>query len=447
MAEVGTEGVEVAVGGWLEGLRRAASVDVRPIPLARSREWVLREGRFVHRTGRYFAVTGVELADGSAQPLLEQREIGTLGFLRRVRDGRVELLVQGKIEPGNVGLAQVAPTLQATASNLDRVHGGRGQFLEAEFRDPARSEASCEQSEQGTRFLGKLNRNTLVTGKPDGTTDADLPAAYRWFDADIVLRTLACDNAVNTDARSVLTSAPWHLLTVRPPFAKRPDQPADPLSSPLARSYATLRPGALDEVRRVLDRVARAAPAVTEVAVDSLPGWRFDADAVRTLDGAAYAVRHLAVETDARETPAWDQPIIDSRGDGHADLDLVVSDGIALVVLVARSEPGLLHVAELGPTRVAEPGSRGETWSSTGSAAGGAAGGAAGTVVARVRQSDEGGRFYRDVTEYRIVQRPEPDDDPDAVLLTLGEVQELLLAGGTLTNEARSALSLLLTRL
>ena len=55
----------------------------------------------------------------------------------------------------------------------------------------------------------------------------------------------------------------------------------------------------------------------------------------------------------------------------------------------------------------------------------------AGSVVARVRQSDEGGRFYRDVTEYRIVQRPEPlGDDPDAVLLTLGEVQELLLAGG-----------------
>src|SRR5690348_13970720 len=106
MAEVGTEDVEVAVGGWLEGLRRAASVDVRPIPLARSREWVLDEGRIVHRTGRYFAVTGVEVGGGSAQPLLEQREIGTLGFLRRVRDGRVQLLVQGKIEPGNVGLAQ-----------------------------------------------------------------------------------------------------------------------------------------------------------------------------------------------------------------------------------------------------------------------------------------------------------------------------------------------------
>ncbi len=63
-----------------------------------------------------------------------------------------------------------------------------------------------------------------------------------------------------------------------------------------------------------------------------------------------------------------------------------------------------------------------------------------GTLVARVRQSDEGGRFYRDVTDYRIIRRHEPpSDEPDAVALTLGELQELLLEGGWLTNEARSA--------
>jgi oxidase EvaA len=68
-------------------------------------------------------------------------------------------------------------------------------------------------------------------------------------------------------------------------------------------------------------------------------------------------------------------------------------------------------------------------------------------VVARVRQSDEGGRFYRDVTDYRIVRRLDGSDETDAVALTLGELQELLLEGGWLTNEARSALSLLLPRL
>jgi oxidase EvaA len=429
------------VGGWLAGLRAAAYVAVKAIPLAHSREWRLADGRLVHRTGRYFAVTGIAVDDGTAQPLLEQREIGTLGFLRREREGRVELLAQGKIEPGNVGpgggepgdvaAAQLAPTLQATASNLDRVHGGRAQFLAELFRDPADSDATCEQSEQGTRFLGKLNRNTLVTGDPDVTEDADLPAEYRWIEVDDVLRALALDNAVNTDARSVLTSSPWHLIAGRTPFAEGQDE----LAEPLARSYATVRPGALDEVRQVLGRVALAAPGVSHVSVEELPAWRFDAAADRTIDGVAYAVRQLTVESDARETPAWDQPIIDSHGDGYADVDLVVHDGVALVALVARFEPGLLHVAELGPTRVTEPGGGARPWATDGS------------VVARVRQSDEGGRFYRDVTEYRIVRRREPDPQPDAVLLTLGELQELLLAGGFVTNEARSALSLLLTRL
>ena len=424
--------VSTDVAAWLTGIRASSYVRIETVSLERSREWELREGRIVHRTGRYFAVTGVVGDDGTAQPLLEQREVGTLGFLRRVRAGRIELLAQGKIEPGNVGLAQLAPTMQATASNLDRVHGGRAQFLHELFGDPADSVVSCLQSEQGTRFLGKLNRNTLVSGD---VADADLAPGYRWFDTTAVLDALGVDNAVNTDARSVLVSSPWHLLTTGPPFSGGPGRREDDLAEPLARSYATLRPGALEQARALVARVADAAPEVRTVDLGDLPGWSLDPAAGLTVDGPAFGVRHLAVETDARETAAWDQPIIDSHGPGRADLDLVVVDGLALVVLVARPEPGLVHAAELGPTRVAEPGSTAAGWAVDGA------------VVARVRQSDEGGRFYRDVTEYRIIRRPDPGNETDAVALTLGELQELLLDGGWLTNEARSALSLLLPRL
>ncbi|WP_204311049.1 NDP-hexose 2,3-dehydratase family protein, partial [Stenotrophomonas maltophilia] len=74
-----------------------------------------------------FQVVGLNWREAGAvrcQPFIEQREIGTLGFLaRRTADG-LALLLHAKAEPGNVGIAQIGPTCQATASNRDRVHGG-----------------------------------------------------------------------------------------------------------------------------------------------------------------------------------------------------------------------------------------------------------------------------------------------------------------------------------
>ena len=167
--------------------------------LDRSREWVLRDGRIVHRTGRYFAVTGVAGADGSAQPLLEQREIGTLGFLRAGATARVELLAQGKIEPGNVGLAQLAPTMQATASNLDRVHGGRAQFLEAEpSATPAT--ASLVRAERAGHAIPRQAQSQHVGRR---RVEARRPRAggYRWFDAAAVLRRARGSTTPSTPTR------------------------------------------------------------------------------------------------------------------------------------------------------------------------------------------------------------------------------------------------------
>lgn len=56
-----------------------------------------------------------------------------------------------------------------------------------------------------------------------------------------------------------------------------------------------------------------------------------------------------------------------------------------------------------------------------------------------------GGRFYQDSNRYRIVDIGDACDvDRMACWLTLGDIRRLLDEPGWLTNEARSALSLLL---
>jgi oxidase EvaA len=58
-----------------------------------------------------------------------------------------------------------------------------------------------------------------------------------------------------------------------------------------------------------------------------------------------------------------------------------------------------------------------------------------------VRQSDEGGRFYRTTADYRIVEITAIADDDQFSWLRLSEVQALMHAG-IFNNEARSALSI-----
>ncbi len=92
-----------------------------------------------------------------------------------------------------------------------------------------------------------------------------------------------------------------------------------------------------------------------------------------------------------------------------------------------------MHRAELGPTRIAPLADLDRSPV------------ADATVLVEVDQSDEGGRFLHDNCRYRVVLRDVRDEVPDdTVRLTLGEAQDLLARGGTLTNEARSALALLL---
>ena len=109
---------------WFSEVRQRAHMRVTRIPFRKSAEWEMRDGGLGHRSGRFFQVVAVQWEDAQErrhnQPFLHQPEVGTLGFVFHDH----ELLIQAKVEPGNVGMVQLAPTCQATASNLDRVHGG-----------------------------------------------------------------------------------------------------------------------------------------------------------------------------------------------------------------------------------------------------------------------------------------------------------------------------------
>lgn len=413
---------------WLDERRRACDMEVVPITWAASEQWIANGDRIAHRDGAFFEVAGrrIDRRPELDQPLIVQPEIGILGFVMRA--GREpEVLVQAKPEPGNVGIVQLAPTVQATESNYLRRHGGRPTPLLELFTDAACPLSDSLQSEQGTRFDAKYNRNTVVELDTRGTDDIDETdgVALRWFPFSAVQPLLVSDYAVNTDARSVLATAPWHRLAAAgTPFGRWAGTGG--FGEALLRSHRCDRGGTHTATERLTH--LRAVPRrVHCVPLTELVGWQLTDDGLES-PRSPLAVRPFAIRTTEREVDRWDQPLMAATGEEAAVMVVRLDHGVARLLFTASVEIGFREGVQWGPSGTAVPSEA--------------------TPVASCVQSDEGGRFFRSRCRYTVTvigdDRRRHDDSGDSVWLTLAEVEQLLPVPGTFTNEARTLISMLL---
>ncbi|MFJ2741702.1 NDP-hexose 2,3-dehydratase family protein [Streptomyces sp. NPDC087440] len=416
------------VRAWLDDVGERFATDVEEVPLDRLEGWHIdpATGGLRHRTGRFFTVEGlsVTLSEGPVrhwqQPILSQPEVGILGLLvRRDREGNLHCLMQAKAEPGNAGGIQLSPTVQATRSNYTRVHGGRPVPYLDLFRDQGpglRRLADVRQSEQGTWFARKRNRNMIVE------TDREIPAqdGFRWFPLTALRALLAARDLVNMDARSVLACLP----------------PPGPDPGSLHTDDALL--GWTTEVR------SRTEVHTARVPLAALDGWRSTGGRLVHESGRWFDVRGLRVRARGREVGGWSQPVIAPHGTGVAAFLLRRFDGVLHVAVRARVEPGYVDVAELGPTVQCNPANL-----PPGTPRPAHLDEVLDAPAHRVRHdavlSEEGGRFHHARNRYLLVETdagPAPDD-PDFRWVTAHQLGRLLRHSHYVNVEARTLLACL----
>lgn len=122
---------------WIALRNKATSVSLTRTSLKNISRWYLDEktGSIQHDTGRFFSIDGIRVTATIGeiptwdQPIINQPEIGILGFIVKELGGVLHFLVQAKIEPGNVNCVQLSPTIQATRSNFQQTHGGNGHEI------------------------------------------------------------------------------------------------------------------------------------------------------------------------------------------------------------------------------------------------------------------------------------------------------------------------------
>lgn len=193
----------------MESHRSEMAVTVQETDFDQLQKWSINEdGDFVHDSGKFFRICGAVAKNPRTgyenyQPIIDQPEQGILGIITRQKNDRIEILLQAKIEPGNLDHVQYSPTVQATRSNYTGAHKGRGVPYITDFMPESPTVVSRGfQSEHGYKFYGKANDNVHVCD--DDATPID--NRFMWLTLNDIRFLLSREHCINMDTRSVLAT-------------------------------------------------------------------------------------------------------------------------------------------------------------------------------------------------------------------------------------------------
>ncbi|HOU36137.1 MAG TPA: NDP-hexose 2,3-dehydratase family protein [Candidatus Omnitrophota bacterium] len=443
-------GCEEEFMAWFESRRRAGYFAVEQIPFSALQGWSFEKGsrNLVHSSGKFFRVSGIRVRTNFGavhnwdQPIIVQPEIGILGIITRKVSGVRYFLMQVKMEPGNVNIIQLSPTLQATKSNYTQVHKGKlPAYLEYFLdRKKARFLVDLLQTEQGGRFLRKRNRNMIV----EVDDEVELKDDFCWLTSWQIRKLLTIDNFVNMDARSVLSCAPFadgnlkkHYEMLRHPEREKvfPYLVDDTFMNDLLES--------MNEERRVCNSMddilswftewkTRYELQVTEIPLTSVRGWKHTDNEICHESGDFFSVIAVLVRAGSREVTSWSQPLLKSSSCGLIGFITAKINNVLHFLVQAKVEPGNFDVVEMAPTVSCSNFERrqGSTRAPQFLDAFLDARGAA--VKYSAIQSEEGGRFFHVQNQCMVVELDHGHriDIPDNyVWMTLGQMMELVRRG------------------
>lgn len=443
---------------WFEERGRAHKFEVVKVPLRKLRGWRVEQetGNIVHQSGKFFRIEGVDVRTNFGktphwmQPIIVQPEVGILGFLTMKIGGVLHFLVQAKMEPGNVNKLQVSPTVQATQSNYTQVHGGmRPPYLDY-FIERSRSRFLVDQlqSEQGSRFLRKRNRNMIV--EIAETEQLETHEDFFWLTLRQLCELLKRENLVNMDSRTILSCIRFdtegedvdRLFT----GSSNPGFDEAVLRSSLASESQSVND--FDSIVSWLTHMkTQYQLQVRSVNLNQVEDWVHKDGEIKHISGRYFSIIGVSVSASSREVQGWDQPIIESVKGGILCFLCRKKDGVLHILVQGRVEPGNLDCVEMAPTLQCTaanydsdnpehfPPFYGLLMNARSN-----------QIRYSVLQSEEGGRFYHDQNRYTII---EVDEDQEVELpdnyiwMTIRQAKEFIRFNNYFNIEARGLLSCL----
>lgn len=433
------------VVAWIAKRNQEVQVKVEQVPFAELKGWHFdsKTGNLCHDSGRFFSIVGIDVYKNQGnverwqQAIINQPEVGYLGIICREVDGVMYFLLQAKIEPGNVNCVQLSPTLQATRSNYTCVHGGKKPAYLDYFKNVQTDHVVLDQlqSEQGSRFFRKRNRNIIIRVDEDIEIGPD----FRWLTLGQIKSLMGRDNTVNMDTRTVLSGLRFPIDST---------EGCSERGAAFAQSEKLL--DGVDSMDEVLFKVSELKSKY-ELIVDKIPlkdvkDWQITDTEIARPDRKFFRVIGVNVTISNREVAQWCQPIVQPMQEGLCVLLAKRINGVIHFLLQAKVECGNFDVVEFAPTiqcltgdyRAVTPEKRPMFVTEF------TEGRIRGAYIFDAMQSEEGGRFYHEQNRnvVFVLEEDEVIDIPENFIwLTLGQIKEFLRYNNNLNIQVRSLIS------
>lgn len=395
---------------WIDSRRKDVKVNIEQKLLSEINEWKydIPSGQVIHKSGRFFSIDGIHVNTNIGnklewcQPIINQPEIGYLGCIVKEFEGILYFLVQAKIEPGNVNEVQISPTLQATRSNYSQVHNGKAPKYLEYFNIPGKSIVLLDQlqSEQGSRFLKKRNRNIIV----EIEEDIELTEDFKWLTLGQIKKLIELDNIVNMDLRTVISGIQINQCTLQPDTLLHINKYSS-LSHDMFQSATSAE--SCSNVTSIFSWLSELKSkkdiAISHIKLDEMEEWTISDEKITHKDKSYFDILWVSVEIENREVARWNQPILAPHNNGLNAFIIKKINGVLHFLVQAKMECGNFDTFELAPTvscaredyskHIKEIPFLKEVIQADRSA-----------VISKTTQSEEGGRFFKEQNIYMIVQ-------------------------------------------
>lgn len=418
-----------------------------------SEQWEIADGSIRRHDHAFFSVIGLKghslkmVGPLMEQPIIYQPTKAINGFLLNSTNRGLSVLFQARVEPGNTGIMQLAPTVQSTEANYKQVHGGRPTKFINHFLDGEENRILYHglQSEEGSRYHGKYNLNIIA--QADDVDLIDDEADFCLLSAEKIRGFIGLDYVINTDARALLFFLDWDLLCNNSKAFYDRD---NPVNRALMESYSY---GGSDVGSNVFDVMlavsymrAKFALRSEHTSLYELSNWELsDRGLKEKTPQLGFSVFLYEVLATQREVGGWDQPLFSSDTTGRVILFCRINKGVMEFLLSSDREIGYLEGVQLTTSVSIAPGRRPELLSEDELTLLSEADKAEGNdVLLESHQSEEGGRFYNDINHYQIIMTDGDFDLKGAAefhWLTLSQIKMLGNISSYIAIELRCTLS------
>jgi len=442
---------------WFKGKCQSDKFSVQKIHLEQMEKWQFDDAksRLFHESGRFFSIEGIHVKTNFGktteweQPIIFQSEIGILGIITKVFDGTRYLLMQAKMEPGNINTLQLSPTVQATKSNFSKVHQGKLPAYIEYFTGEKKVKILVDQlqTEQGGRFFQKRNRNIII----EIYEDIEVYDDFCWLTLAELKMLLQKDNILNMDTRSVLSTIPLIDENILMDFSKIDvaelslinDYKISGIGREYIRSYNSV--DALHSIDDIISWYNQQKIIfeleVTRKPLSQLQGWEINKESISS-DKDIFSIIGVKVNAGTREVTYWMQPLIKDKNIGLLAFVVKKINNILHFLVQAKVEPGNKDIIELSPTvscshyiyimqQEQRPFMFDEIFNKDN------------IIHFDSLQSEEGGRFYQVQNKNMIIELVHSDEQQlpiNYIWMTLKQMKEFMRYG-MFSIEARSIIS------